>query len=181
MRGGQYQVMLLLDGLRESGHDSVLLARENSPLWQAAASAGYHVARAGVRHVWSWSRRSAIVHAHDARAHTLAAIGSTKKFVVSRRVAFPAKRTVLSRWKYSRATAYLAISDYVANELRNAGVQPARIEIVHDGVAQQPIAEDWDPTFPVVALESADPGKMGALIAEAAALAGVEVVYSRDL
>jgi hypothetical protein len=181
MRGGQYQVLLLLDGLREKGHESVLLARENAPLWQKAQAAGHRVAHASVPEVRIWSRTSAIVHAHDAKAHTLAAVASKRTFVVSRRVAFPVKRTLLSRWKYKRAGAYLAVSEYVRNELLKAHVPPAQVEVVYDGVAPPPTADTWDPTYPIVALQSADPGKMQALVAEAAALAGVEVLYSTDL
>src|SRR5947208_11167752 len=112
MRGGQYQVLLLLNGLREKGHYPILLAREGAPLSKAAEAAGHRVAPASLQSVWSWSQLSAVVHAHDARAHTLAAVASRKPFVVSRRVAFPVKRTVLSRWKYRRAAAYLAVSEY---------------------------------------------------------------------
>jgi hypothetical protein len=181
MRGGQYQVLLLLNGLRERGHEPVLLAREHSPLWQAAVSADHRVAPVSTRAIWSWSRGSAIVHAHDARAHTLAAVASRKKFVVSRRVAFPVKTTFLSRWKYGRAAAYLAVSEYVADELRKARVPERQIHIVYDGVAPTPAAENWDPSFPIVSLQSADPGKLSTLARRAAELANVEIQFSTDL
>lgn len=181
MRGGQYQVLLLLDGLRKKGHRPVLLAREGARLWEAAENAGHHVATASLQNVWRWSQRSALVHAHDARSHTLAAVASRRPVVVSRRVAFPVKRTLLSRWKYRRAAVYLAVSEYVAGELRKASVPAAKIKVVYDGVAPGPLAEDWDPTYPVVALQSADPGKMGTLLAKAAAMAGVGIAFSRDL
>ena len=181
MRGGQYQVMLLLNGLRERGHDSVLLARKGTPLWNAAEAAGHRLAPASLLGVRKWSRTSAVVHAHDAKAHTLAAIASARRFVVSRRVAFPVKRTALSRWKYGGAAGYLAASEYVAGELRTAGISPNRIEVVYDGVAASPPAGDWDPSYPVVALHSADPGKMGTLVAQAARLAGVRLEFSKDL
>ena len=181
MRGGQYQVLLLLNGLRERGHESVLLARQHAPLWRAAKSAGYRVAPASAAAIWSWSRGSAIVHAHDARGHTLAALASRKRFVVSRRVAFPVKRTFLSHLKYGRAAGYLAVSEYVANELRKAHVPPQRIHVVYDGVAPTPTAENWDPGLPIVALQSADPGKLGALAKGAAELADVEIQFSTDL
>jgi hypothetical protein len=181
MRGGQYQVLLLLNGLREEGHEPVLLAREHSPLWQAAESAGHRVAAASARAVWNWSGRSAIVHAHDARAHTLAALASRKRFVVSRRVAFPVKNTFSSRWKYGRAAGYLAVSEHVGEELRKAGVPEGRIQVVYDGVAPTAAAENWDPKFPIVSLQSADPGKLSALAKSAAELAGAEIQFSTDL
>jgi len=181
MRGGQYQVLLLLNGLREKGHQSVLLACKGAPLWGAAVSAGHHVAPASLPGVWYWSGRSEIVHAHDARAHTLAALASRKSFVVSRRVAFPVKRTFSSRWKYGRAAGYLAVSEYVAAELRKVHVPAERIHIVYDGVAGTTTAENWDPSYPIVALQSPDPGKLGTLAKKAAELAGVEVQFSTDL
>ncbi|MFL6416320.1 MAG: glycosyltransferase family 4 protein [Bryobacteraceae bacterium] len=181
MRGGQYQVMLLLNGLRERGAESVLLARENAPLWRAAKAAGHLVAPASAIELWKRSRQSDIVHAHDATAHTLAAIASRRHFVVSRRVAFPIKRTALSRWKYSRAEAYLAVSRHVADELVKAHVPRNRIAVVYDGVVPVPATEDWQPTHPIVALESADPGKLGALAADAARLAGVEINFATDV
>ncbi|MFL6446656.1 MAG: glycosyltransferase family 4 protein [Bryobacteraceae bacterium] len=181
MRGGQYQALLLLNGLREKGYESVLLARKGAPLWRAAEAAGHQVAPASAREVWRWSGRSDIVHAHDAQGHTLAAIASRTKFVVSRRVAFPVKRTALSRWKYGRPAAYLAVSKYVRNELLQAGVLSIRVAVVYDGVAGATPSDTWDPRHPVVALQSADPGKVQALVAEAAALAGVQVDYSSDL
>ncbi len=181
MRGGQYQVMLLLENLREKGHESVLLARENAPLWQNAKAVGHQVAPARVLEVWRRSRAFAIVHAHDAKAHSLAAVAARRPFVVSRRVAFPIKRTAPSRWKYRRASAYLAVSEYVAREIRKAGVPGSKISIVYDGVAPGSVPGHWDPSYPVVALRSADQGKLGGLVAEAAALAGVEVDYSADL
>jgi glycosyltransferase involved in cell wall biosynthesis len=134
-----------------------------------------------MREIWKWSRESAVVHAHDARGHTLAAIASRKTFVVSRRVAFQVKRTVASRWKYRRATRYLAVSEFVAGELRKAGVPAARIDVVYDGVTPTHYSDSWDPSYPIIALRSADPGKMGSLLARAAALAGVELEYSTDL
>jgi hypothetical protein len=181
MRGGQYQVILLLDGLRARGHDSTLLAREGTPLWNAAEAGGHRLAPASLLGVRKWSRTSAVVHAHDAKAHTLAAIASARSFVVSRRVAFPVKRTAVSRWKYGRANAYLAVSEYVAGELREAGVSPNRIEVVYDGVAASPPAEDWNPSYPIVALHSEDPGKMGTLLVKAAGLAGVKLEFSTNL
>ena len=181
MRGGQYQVLLLLDGLRERGHHSVLLARKGAPLWRAAVSAGHRVASASPVTVWNWSGRFDIVHAHDARAHTMAALASRKRFVVSRRVAFPVKKTFSSHWKYGRAAGFLAVSEYVAAELRKAHVPAQRIHIVHDGVAATTTADNWDSSYPIVALQTPDPGKLGPLVKKAAELAGVEVQFSTDL
>ncbi len=78
-----------------------------------------------------------LIHCHDAKSHTFA----RKPFVVSRRVGFPVKRGWLSRWKYSRASAYLAVSEFTANTLREAGVPDNRIFIVPDAVKPMPLAD----------------------------------------
>ncbi len=182
MRGGQHQVLLLLNGLKERGYSQVLLARKRSPLWQAAQAAGHQVHSVSIYNVWRWSKLpGTVVHAHDARAHTLAAIASGAKIVVSRRVAFPIKRSLLSRWKYKQATRYLAVSRCVGERLVAASVSRERIDIVYDGVAESPATTLWNPELPVVALASDDPDKGRDLVEEAAALANVHVLYSNNL
>jgi hypothetical protein len=180
MRGGQHQVMLLLRLLSQAGHEVTLLAREDAPLYQAARSAGFLTKAAGLRSVYQESSSVDIVHAHDARAHTLAALGARRPFVVSRRVAFPVRGGLSSRWKYARAARYLAVSDFVARQLRTAGINRGRIDTVYDAVESVPPAA-WDPAAPAVALQSDDPGKCRRLVEDAAARAGIPMVFSSHL
>jgi len=186
MRGGQYQVLLLLEGLREASHEAVLLAREGGPLGMAAAARGFGVYPADAKELWRRSRDSAIVHAHDARAHTLSAMAARRKFVVSRRVAFPVRRSVASLWKYQRAARFLAVSRFVAGELQAAGVRAEKIDVVYDGVEPQATAPEatgiaWRADWPAVALASTDPEKGRDLVAQAAALSGIPVLFSGNL
>lgn len=181
MRGGQYQVLLLLDGLRQAGHDQTLLAREGSPLYKAARAAGHNVAHASLPEVWRSSGSVNMVHAHDARGHTLAALVAQSRFVVSRRVAFPVRSSAISRWKYRKAAGYLAVSHFVGKELEKAGIPQSRIQVVYDAVESYPSAEAWNPECPVVALQSGDPGKLSSLAAAAAELAKLPVVFSNNL
>ncbi len=181
MRGGQHQVLLLLHTLREAGHVCALLARDGSPLWRAGIGAGFPVEAATASQVRKQSRRVDIVHAHDARAHTLAAIHSKRAFVVSRRVAFPIKRSLASRWKYWRAARYLAVSKFVATELHKAGISESNIDVVYDAVHIAARAEPWSPEFPAVALSTTDPRKGRDLVESAAKSSGVEVLFSDDL
>ena len=181
MRGGQRQVLLLLKGLREAGHQSTLLARERSPLWGAAGGQGFPVYAAHVKQVWRHSRDADIFHVHDARAHTAAALASLCKFVVSRRVAFPVRRAVTSKWKYQRAARFLAVSEFVARELEAAGIRREKIDVVYDGVEPSESIEAWRADYPAVALASRDPQKGRDLIEQAAEISGVRVVFSEDL
>jgi hypothetical protein len=181
MRGGQHQVLLLLKVLRSAGHESVLMARENSPLWSRVAGAGFPVYAAETKTLWQRSKEAAIVHAHDARAHTMAAIASRRKFVVSRRVAFPVGRSVASLWKYQRATRFLAVSQFVARELRAAGIRKEKIDVVYDGVEVVSGPETWSAENPAVALASEDRLKGRDLVEQASERSGIPVIFSTDL
>ena len=181
MRGGQHQVLLLLKGLREAGHQSTLLAREKSPLWSAVAAQGFSVYAAGVKQVWQHSSNADLVHAHEARAHTTAAIASRRRFVVSRRVAFPLHRNIASAWKYQRVARWLAVSQYVAGELEAAGIRKEKIDVVYDGVETQQGSAEWRAEYPPVALASRDPQKGRDLVEQAAEIAGLHVLFSENL
>lgn len=181
MRGGQRQALLLMDGLRRAGHESLLLAREGGALLRHAIDAGHTARRAGWMQLSRESRRADIVHAHDAHAHTMAAVASRRPFVVSRRVAFPVGRSAASAWKYKRAARYLAVSRFVAGELAAAGVPDSKIDVVYDGVASARAAEAWDAASPIVALASRDPRKGRDLVEAAVAQAKLDVVFSDAL
>lgn len=173
--------MLLMQALREAGHESWLLARENTPLWNAARAAGFPVYRATAGEVWRQSKHVTLAHAHDARAHTMAAIASRCKFVVSRRVAFAVRQSLASRWKYRRPSRFLAVSHFVAAQLQSAGISKQKIDVVYDGVESPACCAEWSAEYPAVALASADPRKGRDLVEEAAAVAGIRVVFSNDL
>jgi hypothetical protein len=181
MRGGQHQTLLLMSGLREVGHDSILLARKRSPLEMAAAGAGFEVGPANLISVWRCAGGVDLVHAHDARAHTLAALTSREPFVVSRQVAFPIGRSPWSRWKYRRARRYLAVSHYVASELCERGIRPEIVDVVPDAVPEIPTKAGWDGGGPAVALATRDPRKGRELIETAMGLCDVAVRFSADL
>lgn len=181
MRGGQRQVELLMSGLREAGHECELLAPRGGALSEAATRAGYAVRHADAKELWQQSKQATLVHAHDARAHTLAAIASRRRFVVSRRVAFPVRRSVASHWKYQRAQRFLAVSQFVADQLHLSGVRKDKIDVVYDAVAPHARAWPWRAEYPAVALGSHDPQKGRDLVEAAAAITGLRVVFSDDL
>jgi hypothetical protein len=177
MRGGQHQVAALLRRLPPSV-ESRLLTRCPELLEFAR--------QAGVRSdAWSWaafpeaSRWASVVHAHDAAAHSRAAVWCPSKLVVSRRVAFPVSQTPLSRWKYGRAARYAAVSELAALELRHAGVVSSRISIVPDGVELPEQTTDY--TGGIVALDTTDAGKLPELVDEVERLSGLPVYRSADL
>ena len=179
MRGGQWQVLFLLRGLRERGHEVRLLARRGSPLLGAAAAEGFD---ADAMTPWAIARSSRscdILHAHDARTHALAAIPASDRLVVSRRVAFQPRRSLASHWKYNRARQYAAISHYVAERLAEAGVKEDRISIVYDGVPR--MEQHRSSTTEFIAPATDDPMKGASLTAAAADQASIPVRFSSDL
>jgi hypothetical protein len=173
MRGGQWQVLRLMRGLAAERIEPLLLARQGAPLFLAARKEGYEVAPFGLLALARMAGRCDIVHAHDARAHTKAALCRCRKLVVARRVAFPLR----SRWKYRRAWRYIAVSEFVKSVLMAGGVGAEKVTVVYDGV---PVLEPSHGSR-IIAPASADPGKGAALAGEAARLAGVEMTFSTDL
>lgn len=158
-RGGQRQALLLALGMREAGHEPLLIGPPDSPLVTRARAAGLAVAVVRMRGDWdvpaarrirarlrTW--RADVVHAHDARAHAvslIALIGQPETpLIVSRRVPFTPKSV---RIKYGgRVTRFIAVSRAVRDAMVASGIASSRIDVVHSGVA--PLADpfpvrDW--------------------------------------
>jgi len=178
MRGGQWQALYLLHGLVERGHNVRLLAPAGSPLAQTAAARQLNVQPLRLTTLAAAARNADLIHAHDAHAHTLAVL-TGRPAIVSRRVAFPVRRNLASRWKYRRARHFIAVSECVRDTLLDAGVDAARITVVYDGVPLPEPAER--PRTQVVAVDLDDPGKGKKLIEQAGTLAGVTVHFSKNL
>jgi glycosyltransferase involved in cell wall biosynthesis len=175
MRGGQWQVLRLLQGL---GTENTLLAPAESPLLRAAQASGLHAQPLSMLSLATLSRQSDLVHAHCARSHTWSAAASPAPLVVSRRVAFPVGHSFLSRWKYRRPSRFLAVSEHVKQALVDAEVPEARISVVYDGVDLPDSTASGDL---VLAPATADAMKGSDLVREAARLAGVSVCFSDNL
>ncbi|MGH9585153.1 MAG: glycosyltransferase family 4 protein [Bryobacteraceae bacterium] len=181
MRGGQHQVLLLMEGLREAGHECVLFARPGAPLWHAAEKQGFPVRFATIKQIFGASGTSALVHAHDARGHTLASLAARAPLIVSRRVAFPVARSLASAWKYRRALRFIAVSHFVERELLKAGVPGEKIDVVPDGIELSHGPSAWNPAGPAVALASRDARKGRDLAELAAQISGRKVIFSETL
>ena len=146
-RGGQRQVFLLATGLRDLGYRTLVVAPTGSPLIRRSELAGLPTYRLTLR--GEWDIRSArelravarewnagVLHAHDARSHSIARIallGKRKtRLVVTRRVAFPPKQVRL-KYRYG-VDAFIAISQAVKSVMVKAGVPAGLIEVVYSGV-----------------------------------------------
>ena len=149
-RGGQQQVLWLMEALRARGCEQLLLASANSPLAHRVRNSGLPLAElalpamslANLQTVRKNRGAFDIIHGHDAHAHSLAALaaissaGPHRPLVVSRRTAFPV--AALGRLKYRKADAYIAVSDFVRRRLLEARVPDRKIHVVLDGVPPPP-------------------------------------------
>jgi hypothetical protein len=167
MRGGQWQVLYLVERLK----DAVLMAPESSPLFTEGRKRGLDARALSLVSLWRAARTVDLMHAHDSRAHSMAAVAGGAPLVVSRRVGFPMKRGFVSDRKYEAAGMYLAVSKFVAKLLEERSVAPSRIRVVYDGVPVPPRASSR--TGGVVAIGKGD--------RDATLNAGVPVHFVSDL
>jgi Glycosyl transferases group 1/Glycosyltransferase Family 4 len=174
MRGGQWQVLRLMEGLHRENIESTLLSPLRSPLSDRARARGLNVRPLGPLTLHRLSRQADLVHAHDAHTHTLAVFLAGAPLVVSRRVAFP----IRSRWKYRHAGRFAAVSQFVKGVLMDGGVPQDKISVVYDGVPANKAVAGGEA---VVAPASGDPRKGTALALEATRRAGVDLLLSNDL
>ena len=171
-------MLRLVSGLARRGESPTLMARPESPLFARAQALGLNPIRLSALALPQLARQAAVVHAHDAHSHALAAMFRRAPLVVSRRVSFPIRTGALSRRKYARADRYIAVSRYVAGVLAGGGVPEAKIDIVHDGVPLLPLS---DRLGPIVTPSSNDPLKGVRLVLEAARRLRAQVVPSQNL
>ena len=174
MRGGQWQVFRLLEGLTAAGIESTLVARPRAPLFETACRQGWRVEPWGLTRVLQLFPKYDLIHVHDARSHTLAALLPRARLVVSRRVAFPAR----TRWKYRVASRYIAVSEFVKSVLIESGVSAEKITVIYDGV---PLLKRASGVTVLAPANAADRAKGAHLAGQAAALANVPLEFSADL
>jgi glycosyltransferase involved in cell wall biosynthesis len=153
-RGGQQQVLWLMEGLRAHGVQQRLLTAKGSDLARRAAEAGLEVVELAQSRPWhpsAWKAvalaargQNTLVHAHASHAHRLAwhAVGGRVPIVVTRRVDFPVGRNWFSRRVYrGEAQHYIAISNAIRDLLISGGVSPSKVRVVHSGVRPERLAK----------------------------------------
>ncbi len=153
LRGGQRQLLLLAGGLRERGHEQLVVCPEGSSLETRAHQKGLRVfalpahdpAHAhGIVQLRQLllMERFRVLHAHDGKGQTiawLASAGMPVRRVASRRVTFLPRRLAggrtIHRLKYQLTChAVIAISCFVKQILAESGVPTAIIEVIPDGI-----------------------------------------------
>jgi glycosyltransferase involved in cell wall biosynthesis len=145
-RGGERQVLWLAESLTRSGNQCVIAARPNEPLALRAIELGLRVLPCSPR--WEFDpvaasmlsrfirrERIQVVHAHTAHAASIALLcAGDAQTVITRRVDFRVGRDWVSKLKYRRASAVIAISDAVADALVASGIDSRQIEVIPSGI-----------------------------------------------
>jgi glycosyltransferase involved in cell wall biosynthesis len=154
-RGGQNQVLLTVNGLREIGQRTALVAHPDGELRRRAAegldlipiatrtemdlSAAWRLARVVKR------LAPDVIHAHDPHGIAMASLalsfgassarnGQMPALVASRRVDFHLKDNALSRWKHRQVDCFIAASEAIRRILLGDGVPGERTSTVHEGI-----------------------------------------------
>ena len=138
-RGGQNQVLLTVNGLREIGQRAALVAHPDGEL-RRRASEGLELIPIAPRTevdlsaAWRLGRvvkklRPDVVHAHDPHGIAMAALALSfaggapaPVLVASRRVDFHLKGNSLSRWKYRQVDCFIAASEAIRQMLVADGI-----------------------------------------------------------
>ncbi|MBZ5534400.1 MAG: glycosyltransferase family 4 protein [Acidobacteriia bacterium] len=149
LRGGQQQVLFLMQGLASRGHSQILLIPSGAPSGVQARRAGFLVTEiplgplanlAAVPRIRTMIQRFQpdVLHLHDARAHGFGYLANRtlmRPMVVSRRVAFPLRMNYWSRYKYfALQQRFIAVSLYVKGLMVQSGIPAQLIDVVYDCV-----------------------------------------------
>ena len=133
-RGGERQTLLSMEGLRDAGVTVTLLCLSDSPLYERAVKAGFPVVGVSgqfgaLQHMIFRGNRYSVIHAQSSRAFGFASLATLfirTPVVYTRRVDF-IPRGILTKWKYHRAAALVAISNAIGTILSDAGMGEARV------------------------------------------------------
>jgi glycosyltransferase involved in cell wall biosynthesis len=151
LRGGQRQLLKLARGLRQRGHNQIIVCREEGELEGCARTEQFPffslplhdpLHAHGILQLREFLKVAPrdILHAHDGHGQTvawLASIGMPVRRVACRRVAFlPRER---HRWTYRLKYAHtcdavIAVSDCIRQGAIRYGVPQSKIELIPDGI-----------------------------------------------
>lgn len=144
IRGGERQMLLLVEELARHGIPQVVVCRRGDGTHEYASSLQGVKTVAAVHHVIDGFRPipARLYHAHEARAAYWAAMSSLltrTPFLITKRTPNPLSKNRLTRWVYNRASALVGISGAVCEVVRERiGRDPSLIYSAHRNLTADP-------------------------------------------
>ena len=150
-RGGEQQLAYLIKETESQGISNFVICRKSSALEKycqqqhiphrsSNLSSGIDLRGASLIKNICRARHIDVVHVHGSKVHTLAVLsvllGNSTPIVLSRRVAFPVRQNVLTRWKYNHPSVkkIICISKAVRQVVRQSVARPERLTVVYSGI-----------------------------------------------
>ncbi len=139
-RGGEQQLLWLVEGLSEFGIESVVACKKEEKLYERCLKNNITVLPLSgnqivdIFKIAKTSEDFDIMHAHAAKSHTICAFAkilNKKRLVYTRRVDYKPKNNIITHFKYKKTDKLVAISNSVANVLKHFLKTEDSIEVVY--------------------------------------------------
>jgi len=151
-RGGEQQIAYLIEELNESQIRQSVLCVQDTPFttwyreqnipfftYRKRSSIDLKVARLIKKIVVR--EKITHLHVHDSHAHTFAVLAATlfgmkKPIILSRRVDFPIKKNIFSRWKYNHNSVkkIICISHNIKRVIQDYIKDQSKLKVVYSGI-----------------------------------------------
>lgn len=150
-RGGEQQIAYLMEELEKAGIEPIVACRKDSSFEEYARSRDWRhfplpfKNSLDFRTAWNLKRicreiDADVMHLHTSKSHGIAvlsgAFGNPIRLVLSRRVDFPLKDNLVSRWKYNNKNIkkIISVSNKI-NDIVKAGVDDKnKVITIHSGI-----------------------------------------------
>jgi len=155
-RGGEIQTVILSEKLIARGHESVICCqpgsgigkeckRRNLPFFSVTMSSDIHIKGAYAIKKRLAEKPFDIIHSHNPRAlamgFILKCLRVSLPHIYTRRIDFPLKSGIFSKYKYSRgADSIIAVSSAVKKSLLACGIDEKKITVIHGGIEKERFA-----------------------------------------
>ena len=151
-RGGEQQMLYLMQELRKQNVDQLLLSKMNSEIVHRADAEKFDVQVSTFRGQWDTNtahyirklcdaQHIDVIHAHSSHGHALAVLAHVMydckvPVVLSRRVDFPVSKNFLSKWKYNHNSIkkIICVSDCIKHIMETSIKQKDKCVTIYDGI-----------------------------------------------
>ena len=151
-RGGENQLFLLAQGLKERNFQQIVLCNEHSPLAEKCKKENIRFLTLTFDKKFQFfsnlnkiqqiitKNNIKVIHAHTAKSHTFGLLSKIRskqlKLIIARRVDFHIQKNFLSHWKYKTKLNdyFICVSQNIRNILIKDGLTPDKLVTVYSGI-----------------------------------------------